>query len=242
MLIANVIYFSRTLTRDYRWIYYDRSLHSEDLKHIMHDYDQFEQELHNYSKNKLVVRSTERGLVLYTFEVTDREDAFSRKVLAIKGLSFSGFDGDIAKRIREHVVTFVSLELLTNGTLDINVDDLLTKAEKTIAISLDACLEYCRDNEAAHSFLKGINHFVLHNPYATAMLVNDVGVCKLLDDCTKFEMIQQRTESKKTLGETWSSVNYGAYQPSHNSSIEDNEETQGRKSLFGRIKNKRNNT
>ncbi len=242
MLTANVIYFSRTLTRDYRWIYSDNDLHSTDLENIMRDYDQFEQDPYNFGKNNLIVRATEKGLALYTFEVTDREDAFSRKALAIKGLSFSDFDGDIAKKIRAHIATFLLLKLLPNGILDVEVDDFLTNAEKSITISVDTCLEYCRNNNAAHNFLKCINQFMLCNLAAAAVLVNDFGMCKLLDDCTKSEVLQQKIDSTKSLEETRGVINHEVCQLTQETSIEKIEETHGRKSLLGRIKSKLNNT
>ncbi len=241
MLTANVIYFSRTLTRDYRWIYSDNSLHSKDLNNIMQDYEQFEQDPYNYGKNSLVVRSTERGLALYTFEVTDREDAFSRKALAIKGLSFSDFDGTVAEKIREYVATFLLFELLPNGILDVEVDDFLTNAKKSIVISVDECLEYCRNSEGTHAFLESMNEFMLCNQATKAVLVNDSGVYKMLVDSMKSEALQQGVDAKNTSEEICESAYPGGCQPIQVSPVKINTDVQGRKSLLGRIKSKINN-
>ena len=241
MLTANLIYFSRTLTRDYRWIYSDNSLHSKDLDNIMQDYEQFEQDPYNYSKNNLVVRSTERGLALYTFEVTDREDAFSRKALALKGLSFSDFDGTVAKKIREHIVTFLLFKLLPNGILDVEVDDFLTNAKKSIVVSVDECLDYCRNSESTHTFLEGMNQFLQCNHAATAVLVSDSGMYKLLDDCMKLETLQQGTNTTNAPEKVCEATYPGGCQPIQVTPVKMNEKVQGKKSLLGRIKNKINN-
>lgn len=241
MLTANVIYFSRTLTRDYRWIYSDSSLHSKDLESIMRDYDQFEQDPYNFGQNNLVVRSTERGLALYTFEVTDREDAFSRKALAIKGLSFSDFDGDVAKKIQAHMATFLLLKLLPNGILNVEVDDFLTNTEKSIVISVDMCLEYCRNSEGAHAVLEGMNQFIQCNQTAAAVLINDSGMYKLLDGCMKLEALQQGVNAKDAPEEVCEDVHPGGCQPIQVNPVKLNAETESRRSLLGRIKNKLNN-
>lgn len=70
---ASYLCYTRTTNEDYRWIFIDSKLSSEDILNIAEDYKKLKQYYIDSSKYyNLAVRKIQRGFAIYTFFKTDR--------------------------------------------------------------------------------------------------------------------------------------------------------------------------
>lgn len=148
MLSAKVIMFSRSLTKDYRWIYSGDFINEKDKSYILNDYKIFEKDKEIFLREQhLVIRQFKDKIVVYKFLETKDKDLNSRKIYALMGCIFSEFDFEIFQSLYKYIVSYLYIEFDTlfekyQSNIPENKEELIEKIE----FSLDSIMEYFRDN------------------------------------------------------------------------------------------------
>lgn len=85
--------YSRSLTKDYRWIFSDYCLTQKERREILNDYREFENNRALFlNDNHLIIRGFEKSIAFYSFSDTKKTDEYSRQIYALTGLVFSNDD------------------------------------------------------------------------------------------------------------------------------------------------------
>jgi len=172
MLNANIILFSRTITNDYRWIYWDESVKAEETNIILNDYKEFETNRDFFIVNPhLIVRQLCKKIVIYYFSETQSVDQNSRKIFALQGCALSGIDFEIAKAFLPYIcgyLFFERLNIYTDGIAD-NTSNIV-KPEK---ISIDSVVSEYKNNNCCFTLTQRISAFTHQHPNDSFIITND---------------------------------------------------------------------
>lgn len=190
MLKATLLMFSRTLTKDYRWIYLDSCLDPDEKECMLHDYRNFENNKEYYlNEQHLIIREFRKSIVAYQFCDTENIDQNSRNILAMTGYIFSGIDFEIAQDLLKYIAPFLFVESnafgshyhsVTDATdniknqIDFNLDSIFDKYKKCkyirfLANHISTFLKDHSDNSfiITRQGIKPLNHATLH-PFQTS--------------------------------------------------------------------------
>lgn len=111
MLKSKLLLFSRTLTKDYRWLSCDDAISNDDVELLMSDYHEFEAQLaKHWQESHLVVRYLKNGIALYKCFDTGCIDQNARKIRALAGLFFTGLDGEIVHDLQKYIAPYFFFE------------------------------------------------------------------------------------------------------------------------------------
>lgn len=174
MLNATLIIFSRTLTNDYRWIYSDNKMEYDDKKDIMIDYQQFERNrefyLHN---NHLVVRYLQNGISIYKFFETGSKDQDSRKIYAIAGRFFTGFDYELVNDLLKYIALFFLCETENFETYSNIISDDVEDVAKPIIYKLDFIIDKVKKYKSIGKLAQDIFMFIAQHPNKGFIIINN---------------------------------------------------------------------
>lgn len=88
---ANMLCYSRSCMKDYRWIYVDSILTDEDYNNIMEDFREFRNNQQIFSNcNHLIVRNFSFGYAIYKFFERDDKDSYDRPIVSLEGFTING--------------------------------------------------------------------------------------------------------------------------------------------------------
>ncbi len=147
MIKAKFVYFSRTLTNDYRWIYSDEKLTTQNKNHIMDDYRSIMSEKKYYLKHvHLLVRQLENGVMLYQFSKTARHDQNSREIYALSGYVFTGFDYEVFCCLRNYIISYYILNQDLFAPDGLSINDTITNEKFSVDFSIDKMLTEFQEN------------------------------------------------------------------------------------------------
>ena len=150
MLTANLIMFSRSLTEDYRWIYFDRSINQILEKNILAHYENFKENKDFYlNQQHLVLRSLDNCLLVYRFIETENTDQNSRKIYALVGFVFSDIDLIIFKKIYPYVISHLFFDEKLSKEHTINISNKLFKETKSVDFDLNIIFNQYKNDECA---------------------------------------------------------------------------------------------
>ena len=151
MLNANLLLFSRTLARDYRWIYFDNRLGQAGSGIILSDYKEFEHNK-NFFLNEahLFVRRVKQGIALYKFIETKYTDQNSRKIFALIGCSFSEYDYDIVHALLQYVAAYFFI----NGNMFEKFQDNIQDTSENLFLSIEFALDTIIDSYRTTSVIR----------------------------------------------------------------------------------------
>lgn len=171
MLNINIILFSRTITNDYRWIYWDKSLKAEETNTILNDYREFELNRDFFINNPhLVMRQLGQKIAIYHFSETSSVDQNSRKIFALQGCVFSGIDFEIAKVFLPYISAYLfynRLSIYTDSILDNTVNAV--NLEK---ISIDSVVSEYKSNNNNFTLTQKISTFIQQYPDSNFIITN----------------------------------------------------------------------
>lgn len=142
MIKATLLMFSRTLTKDYRWIYLDSCLDSNEKDCLLLDYRNFENNKEYYlNEQHLIIRQFRKSIVAYQFCDTKNIDQNSRNILAMTGYVFSGIDFEIVQDLLKYIAPFLFVESNPFGTHYNNVTDATDNLTNQIDFNLDSIFD-----------------------------------------------------------------------------------------------------
>ncbi len=174
MLTSSIIMYSRSLSNDYRWIFYDKVLSESDKESFLNSYSLFEKDKEYYLQNQhLIMHKNEESISFYCFIKTNNTDQNSREIYALIGYVFSEFDLELVQKLYNYVVPFLffqkdNLIVHTNEILDTQEND-----NKTIKISLDDVINKYKKDKTMREFSKTIYRFLDNNPNADCIVTSE---------------------------------------------------------------------
>lgn len=172
MLNTNIILFSRTISNDYRWIYWDESLNIEEINTILSDYKNFENNKDFFISNPhVIVRELEKKIAIYHFSKTKSVDQNSRDIFALQGCVLSDIDFDIAKVFLPYIcgyLFFNRLSIYTN-----NIADNTVNAVKSETISIDSAILEYKNNNYCFTLTQKISSFTHQYPNSSFIITNN---------------------------------------------------------------------
>lgn len=172
MLNTNIILFSRTITNDYRWIYWDELLKTEETNIILNDYKEFEKNRDFFIINPhLIVRQLEQKIAIYHFSETKSVDQNSRKIFALQGCVLSNIDFDIAKVFLPYICGYLFFNRLNIYTD--NISDNTVNAVKPETISIDSIVAEYKNNNCCFTLIQRISTFAHQYPNSSFIITND---------------------------------------------------------------------
>ena len=181
MLNMKYILFSRTLTNDYRWIFTNDKLGSEEKSKIRYDMKAFENNRDFYlSEPHLIIRMSERSLSLYKFVKFDKCDRNSREIFGLVGVSFDGYDFEIANALLPHIVAYYYSIPFVEDILREDISDDAESLDITKSVSIDEIVDFVRYREPALSLMNEIIAFRQHQPTNCFQIAVD-GIKQLKD-------------------------------------------------------------
>lgn len=176
MLNAKIIMFSRSLTKDYRWIYSANFLAETDKSLILNDYKEFENNKEKFIKEKhLFIRQLHKGIVLYKFLETKDTDQSSRKIYALLGCMFSELDFEIVHALFQYIIPYFYEEF--NVIFDKYLGKIPEKKEnlvENIEFSLDLITNTIRKNSNMKLLANKILNFTNLHPANNFIIKNNM--------------------------------------------------------------------
>lgn len=162
MIQASLLMFSRSLTKDYRWIYSDACLTQTDKNLILEDFRGFENNRSFYlGENHLVIRRLKNSLAVYKFSETNITDENSRQIFALTGLVLSGVDLEIVLALSSIILAslFLSTELFIPGNW--GIPDNGENTVLPVELSLDQIIDSYKSDKKVKLLsakINGISH------------------------------------------------------------------------------------
>ena len=135
-ITSSSILFTRTLTKDYRWIFWDDKILEHDQAILRKDFTKFESEKDFYlHHDHLFVRMLTNGIAMYKFLDTEQYDSSMRKIYALSGIAFLNEQYDNLVVMLSSVIADCFLNLkYTNRTMPENIKLLNETHEYPIAL------------------------------------------------------------------------------------------------------------
>lgn len=164
MLTSRLIMYSRSLSNDYRWIFFDERLSESDKDLFSKSYSMFENDKEYYLKNQhLIMQKSKEHVFFYSFINTGNYDQNSREIYALIGYCFSGFDLELINKLYNYVVPFLFYK--SNSLIELvkNITDTQENDNKIIEISLDEVIYKYKEDKLMSKFSKNIYEFLENN-------------------------------------------------------------------------------
>ncbi|MCL2398879.1 MAG: hypothetical protein FWC91_03925 [Defluviitaleaceae bacterium] len=175
MLQANFILFSRTLSRDYRWIYTCNGL-KLNSEIILRDYSEFEKSRDNLlNKDHLFVRRIAKDIFLYKFLETGTTDKHSRKIDALCGYCFDGLESEIVDYLLKYVTAHIyhsSMESILKAKLETDLDNS-EELHTSVPYSLDEMFEEIKSNPKSACIVSRIDSLISNNGDVAFSIIQD---------------------------------------------------------------------
>lgn len=179
MLNINIILFSRTITNDYRWIYWAESVKAEEANIILNDYKEFEKNRDFFTINPhLIVRQLCEKVAIYYFSETKRIDQNSRKIYALQGCVLSDADFELAKVFLPYICGYLFFNRL-DILYTYDITDNTLNAVKPETISLDLVVSEYKNNNRCFTLIQRIATFTHQYPNDSFIITDDyIGLVK----------------------------------------------------------------
>lgn len=195
MLRANVIMYSRSLSKDYRWIYGENFLNENDKKFFIDNYAHFENNKDEFLNNEyLIVQRIQKGVVIYRFLETKDLDQNSRKIYALIGCACTDFDMEIVKNFGSFVFSYMYFEwnVLFEKYLS-NIPDSRDKFTETVEFSLDTVAEYFRTDSYKKNFVVIISG-LLKQQQTSSFIIKNFNVTFIPEQCVDTPMNEKKSD------------------------------------------------
>jgi len=172
MLYSNDLMFSRTESKDYRWLFRDSTLIGEDLYHILSDYGEFETYKEQYLHGRyMIVRKLCNGAAIYSFSKLNKTDQYSRNIYALIGYTFTGLNGDIFKALVQFMCGYLYY-LNDFDAFSLSVTDETEELEKKRTFSIDKAIANYRRSTETQLLTKAVESFIEQNQWE-AFIIKD---------------------------------------------------------------------
>ncbi len=163
MLQSYIFMFSRTISKDYRWIYNAECITADDKDQLVNDFYTLKQDQSIHGKKYLFVRKFNHSIALFGFSKSKNLDENSRPIYALTGLVFSGLDAQVFIYLFHFIVS--ALFFYSNGLFDCdslkktdNVNNLQLKKD----FSIDEFIQLCRTDNRVFSFMRAFNRNLVY--------------------------------------------------------------------------------
>lgn len=153
--------YSRSLTKDYRWIYSSDLTNGVNNNAILRDYEEFEKNKEIFLREKhLIIRQFHDSIAMYKFIETKEKDQNSRKIYALLGCMFSEFDFEIEHTISMYFVAYLYNEFdILFERFKSNIPDKKDCLIEQIEFSLDLIIETIRTTSEIRMMSTIISNF-----------------------------------------------------------------------------------
>lgn len=176
MINSNALMFSRTESKDYRWLYRDNNLIGDDLYHILSDYEEFETYKEQYLNGRyMIVRRLCNGAAIYGFSKLDKTDQYSRNIYALIGFTFLDLNGDIFTALVQYMSSYLYY-MNISVTFPLSATDATEDCEKKCAISIDEAIENYRNSEKIRTLAKAIEAFTERNQWEAFIIKGEYAI------------------------------------------------------------------
>lgn len=173
MLTASFIMFSRSLSKDYRWLYSSDFLTESYKEYILFDYKELEKNKKFYcNEHHLIIRIFDNSMAVYKFSETNSTDQNSRRIFALTGCIFSGINFDIIQDLFKYIISYIFFHLNIFDLYN-NISDDVEKLSKNITFDLNHVINEYKKNTDMQFLSNRISEFIHKYQMSSFIIVED---------------------------------------------------------------------
>lgn len=173
MISAKLLVFSRSIINDYRWIFFDKNIGQADQNLILSDYRVMERNSEFYlNEQHLIVRYLKQGISMYKYLETEIKDQNSRRIYALIGCVFSGWDYDFIKSILQYIVSYLFINSNLFNQYQNNILDNIENGSMPIEFDLNTIVKSQKNNYEMNLLINNVNKFIHQNPNNNFIITN----------------------------------------------------------------------